>query len=187
MEQIDQVALTDDQYTVMKTSVRNKYEATDSDGKSILRGNHEMFEMQDEFNITDANEDDVYNVEASEAIDIAGTYLLTDTQTGEEIALLDNDFSLLQDTWRIRDPADQSVLAELNSRGAPFALARKVLPVGGLIKRAYEISDETGSHIGSITEKHSVRTQYEITIEDASTVPKAAIVVGAMVIDGIQG
>ncbi|WP_152422387.1 hypothetical protein [Halorubrum californiense] len=74
-------------------------------------------------------------------LDIAGDYLLTDSQTGEELVVLDNDLSLFEDTWRIRDAEDGSLLAEINSRGALFTVGRKILPVGQWIGHKFEITD----------------------------------------------
>lgn len=187
MEQVSHLPLSDDEYTVKQTSVRNEYEARDARGNTILRGNHEMFELQDTFQFTDTDGDEVFTVEATGTMDIAGDYLLTDNRTGEDTVILDNDFSILQDTWRIRDADDQSLLAEMNSRGALYTVGRKLLPIGGWIPRRYEITDEAGDHVGVIEEQVSARDQYEISIEDAGTVPTESIVVGAMVIDAIQG
>lgn len=181
------IDLLDTQYTVVQSSVRNKYKAMDAAGNTVLRGKHEMFEMQDEFPFTDGAGTEVFTVTASGRMDIAGDYLLTDSHTGEDLVVLDNDFSLLQDTWRIRDAEDRTVIATLHSRGAVFTLARKLLPIGELIPHKYEIVDATGEQIGSIDGQLSLRDQYDITIEETASVPKAPIVAGAMVIDAIQG
>jgi len=66
-------------------------------------------------------------------LDVAGDYMLTDARTGADVVLLDNDFSLLQDTWRIRDPQTGEKLAEINSRGGAVTMARNLLPLGYLI------------------------------------------------------
>jgi uncharacterized protein YxjI len=187
MEQLTHVDLTDDQYRIEQSSVRNKYEAMDADGDTVLRGNHKMFEMQDEIHFTTADGTEVCTATANEAVDIASDYHLTDSKTGEDIVILDNDFSLLQDTWRIRDPADRSVVAEISSRGALVTLGRKLLPVGGWIPRKFEITDDNGTCIGSIAEEIAVRDRYDITIDTETAVPSVAIVAGAMVIDAIQG
>ncbi|MFT4932909.1 MAG: hypothetical protein ACI91T_002810 [Natronomonas sp.] len=187
VKQISLVDFADDRYTIEQTAVRNKYEVMDSGANTVLRGNHEMFELKDEIHFTDGDGNDVFTVEAEGAMDIAGDYLLRDSQTEETVVVLDNDFSFFQDTWRIRDVDDQSVLAEINSRGALFTLARKLLPVGGWIPHKYEIADESGERAGSIEGQFSFKDRYEITIDEASSVPKEAIVAGAVVIDAIQG
>jgi uncharacterized protein YxjI len=181
------VSLTDDRYTVEQSLIRNKYKALDAAGNTVLRGKQKMFKMKEEFPFTDGDGNDVFTVKASGIIDVAGNYLLTDSQTGEDLVILDNDFSLLKDTWTIRDAETRSPLASITSRGALVTLARNVLPFGELIPHKYEITDPDGNHVGSIDGQFSFRDRYEISIDDASSVPKEPIVAAAMVIDAIQG
>lgn len=179
--------LPDDQYTVEQSLIRNKYKALDAGGNTVLRGRQKRFRMKEEFPFTDADGNDVFTVKAGSIIDVAGDYILTDSQTGEDLVILDNDYSLFQDTWRIRDSDTKSKIAEINSRGALMALARNKLPFGEWIPQKYEITDADGNHVGSIHGQISLRDRYEISIDDASTVPKEPIVAAAMVIDAIQG
>ena len=181
------VELTDDRYTVEQSLVRNKYRALDAAGNTVLRGKQKLFKLKEEFPFSDADGDDVFTVKASGIIDVAGDYLLTDARTGEDLVILDNDFSILQDTWTIRDADTGAKLAEINSRGALVTLARNYLPFGGWIPHKYEITDANGGHVGSIHGQFSLRDRYEITIDDASNVPKEPVVAAAMVIDAIQG
>jgi uncharacterized protein YxjI len=184
---ISGLELVDDQYTVEQSLVRNKYKALDAAGNVVLRGKQKMFKMKEEFPFTDGDGNDVFSVKATGVIDLAGNYMLTDSQTGRDLVVLDNDFSLFQDTWTIRDSDDGSKLAEINSRGALVTLARNNLPFGELIPHKYEITDAEGRHVGAIDGQFSLKDRYEITIDDASTVPKEPIVAAAMVIDAIQG
>ncbi|MDS0475928.1 hypothetical protein [Natrinema sp. 1APR25-10V2] len=181
------VELIDDSYTVEQGLIRNKYRALDADGNVVLRGKQKMLKMKEEFPFVDADGNEVFTVKAGGIIDVAGNYVLTDAQTGEDIIVLDNDYSIFQDTWKIRDATTEEKLAEINSRGAAVTLARNIVPFGGWIPHKYEISDQQGNHVGSISGQFSLRDRYEITIDDASTVPKEPIVAAAMVIDAIQG
>jgi uncharacterized protein YxjI len=181
------IELSDDRYTVEQSLIRNKYKALDAGGNTVLRGKQKMFKMKEEFPFVDADGNGVFTVKAGGIIDVAGNYLLTDSQTGKDLVVLDNDFSIFQDTWTIRDSDTDSKLAEINSRGALVTLARNNLPFGELIPHKYEITDADGRHVGSIHGQISLRDRYEITIDDASTVPKEPIVAAAMVIDAIQG
>jgi len=128
-------------------------------------------------------------VKAIDTWDVAGEHLLTDTQTAEELVILDNDFSLLQDTWRIRDADDESLLAEISSRGGLISLARKLLPAGHAIAHNYEITDADGDPAGSMEGEFALFSfdQYEITLTNTSSIPTDPIVIGAIVIDAIQG
>lgn len=184
---IQGIDLSDDSYTVEQSFVRNKYEAMDADGNTVLRGKQKLFKSKEEFPFADADGNEVFTVKAKSVIDIAGDYVLSDSKTGDELVILDNDFSIFQDTWTIRDAEDRSVLAEIDSRGALFTLAREYLPFGQWIPHKYEITDAEGTHVGSIHGHFSVRDRYEITIDDASTVPREPIIAAAMVIDAIQG
>lgn len=177
--------LDGDTYEVVQSLVRNKYKATDASGKVVLRGKQGLFKAREEFPFVDGDGADVFTVKAAGIIDIAGNYALIDDQTGEEVVVLDNDFSIFQDTWTIRDP-DGEALAEINSRGALITLARSYLPFGELIPHKYEITEPDGSHVGSIDGQFSLRDRYTITIDDASNVPKEVVIAAAMVIDAIQ-
>jgi len=183
---IDGVDFTDTRYTVEQSLVRNKYKAMDSDGNTVLRGKQKMFKMKEEFPFSDGDGADVFTVRAGGVVDVAGSYVLSDAQTGEDVVVLDNDFSVFRDTWKIRDADTEAVLAEINSRGALITLARNNLPFGHLIPHKYEITDSDGRHVGRIDGQFSMRDRYEIELDDTSTVPKEPILAAAMVIDAIQ-
>ena len=181
------IDLSDDRYTVVQALIRNKYKATDSTGNVVLRGKQTMFKMKEEFPFVDGNGNDVFIVKAAGFLDVAGNYVLSDAQTGEEVVVLDNDFSILQDTWRLRDPETGDVLARIDSRGAAVTLARKLLPLGYLIPHKYEISAPDGTHIGSIAGTFSLKDTYVVTLDNAGEGPREPILAAAMVIDAIQG
>jgi len=188
--EITALGLSGTQYTVKQTGTdknfRPEYEARDVTGDTIFRCTYKMYEGKDRFPFVDTDENELFTVEASETWDIAGDYLLTDSQTGEELVVLDNDFSLLQDTWRIRDADDGSLLAEISSRGALFTIGRKILPVGQWIGHKFEIADAEGNSVGAIESGFAVFDQYEVTISDSSSIPIDPIVAGTVVIDAIQ-
>ncbi|MEF8807661.1 LURP-one-related/scramblase family protein [Natronomonas sp.] len=178
--------LSGDRYTVEQSLIRNKYAASDGDGNTVLRGKQKMFKLKEEFPFVDADGEEVFTVKAGSVIDVAGNYVLSDARTGENLVILDNDFSLFQDTWTIRDADTEATIASIDSRGALVTLARNNLPFGELIPHKYEITDADGAHVGNIDGKLSIRDRYEITIDDASRVPKEAVIAAAMVIDAIQ-
>jgi len=181
------VDLTDSSYTVVQSLIRNKYRATDASGDVVLRGKQKMFKLKEEFPFTDADGNDAFTVKAGGIIDLAGDYALVDAATDEELVILDNDYSLLQDTWTVRDADDERALAKIESRGALTTIARNVLPFGHWLPHKYEITDVDGDHVGTIAGKFSLRDTYEISIDDAEQVPTEPVVAAAMVIDAIQG
>jgi len=181
------IELRDNRYTVVQSLVRNKYRAEDQRGNVVLRGKQKLFKMKEEFPFVDADGNDVFTVKAGGIIDIAGNYLLRDAQTGEDVVILDNDYSIFRDVWRIRDPHTEAKIAEISSRGAVVTLARNLLPFGIVLPHKYEITDAEGGHVGRISGRLSLQDRYDIVIDDASDVPKESIIVAAMVIDAIQG
>lgn len=188
---VSAITLSDNQYTVEQTgrdeNFRPEYEARDAAGDTVFHTTYQMYEGNDEFPFVDDDGDEIFRVKAIDTWDVAGDYLLTDTRTEEDLVVLDNDFSLLQDTWRIRDADDRSLLAEIDSRGALVTLGRKVLPLGGWIGHEFEITDAEGDHAGAIESEFAIFDQYEIRIDEPSPVPKESIVAGAVVVDSIQG
>jgi len=182
------VDLTDDQYTVEQALIRNKYKAMDSRGEVVIRGKQKMLKMKEEFPFVDDDDEEVFTVKAGGIIDVAGNYVIVDAETEAEVAVLDNDYSIMQDTWKIRDGRDERLIAQIDSRGAAVTLARNLIPyLGPLIPHKYEITDVDGDHVGSIEGQLSLKDRYEITIDDASDVPKETVIAAAMVIDAIQG
>lgn len=185
------IDLSGTHYTVEQVdrdkNFRPEYEARDVTGDTIFRTTYRMYEKKDEFPIVDTDGDEICRVKAIDTWDIAGDYLLTDSHTEEDMVILDNDLSLLQDTWRIRDADDRSLLAEINSRGAPVTLARKLLPFGQFLTHKYEITDVDGDSVGSIEGEFAPFDfdQYEIDLTDTSAVPTEPIVIAAIVIDAM--
>jgi uncharacterized protein YxjI len=185
---IEGIDLSDNSYTVEQSLIRNKYRAEDADGNLVLRGKQKLFKMKEEFPFVDSDDDEVFTVKAGGIVDIAGNYVLRDARTEEDLIVLDNDFSIFQDTWTIRDAQTEEAIAKIDSRGAAVTLARNFVPiVGPLIPHKYEITDKHGDHVGNITGQLSLKDRYDIVIDDASEVPKEPIVAAAMVIDAIQG
>lgn len=181
------VELSDETYTVEQHLVRNKYRAYDADGTVVLRGAQKLFRMREEFPFVAGDGEEAFTVKAGGIVDVAGTYVITDAQTGAEVVILDNDFSIVQDTWRILDAETENTLARIDSRGALVTLARHFLPLGVLIPHKYEITDADGNHVGRIEGELALKDRYRISIDDDSDVPTEPVVAAAMVIDALQG
>lgn len=185
---IESVDLTDDSYVVEQSLIRNKYKALDSTGEIVIRGEQKMLKMKEEFPFVDPQGNNVFTVKAGGILDVAGNYAIIDSATDETVAILDNDYSILQDTWKIRDGETEALIAKIESRGAAVTIARNAIPfVGPLIPHKYEITDGNGDHVGSIDGQLSFKDRYEISIDDSSGVPKETVIAAAMVIDALQG
>ncbi|MEF8799813.1 MAG: hypothetical protein V5A56_02100 [Halolamina sp.] len=181
------IDLDDDSYTVVQGWLRNTFKATDSDGSVAPRGKQKMLKLNEQFPLTDGEGNDVFEVKAGGIVDVAGNYVLTDTQTGQDLVIPDNDYSVLQDRWTIRDAETEAKLAEITSRGAFTTLFRNVLSFGHWIPHKYEITDLDDDHVGSIEGRFSFRDTYDVSVDDASDVPTEPVIAAAMVIDAIQG
>jgi uncharacterized protein YxjI len=188
--EIPGLGLSGSQYTVEQTgqdeNFRPEYEARNVAGDTIFRCTYRMYEGKDRFPFVDQEGNELVSVEATSTVDIAGDYVLTDTRTEEGVVVLDNDVSFFQDTWRIRDAGDGSLLAEINSRGGLVTVGRKLLPVGRFVGHRFDVTDADDDSIGTIESDFAIRDEYEITISDRSTIPVDPILVATVVIDAIQ-
>ena len=184
------VDLTEDRYEVTQSLVRNRYEATDPAGGVVLRGRQKLFRMREEFPFTDGDGETAFTVKAGGVLDIAGDYSIVDPATDEPVVVLDNQWTLLADHWKIRDPEDGALLAEIQSTSTLVMLLRHLPYVGAafsLLPHHYDITDADGDRVGAIEGQLSLRDRYVVSIEDAGAVPREAVTAAAMVIDAIEG
>lgn len=181
------VELTDESYVVEQSLIRNKYKATDAAGNVVLRGKQKMFKMKEEFPFVDGDGNDVFTVKAGGILDIAGDYSLTDSTTDEAVVILDNQWSWTIDHWIVRDPADESVVAEIKSRSQLIEILRNLHTVFRLIPHKYDIMDAGGNVIGGIEGKFSLKDRYEVHLDRDADVPREPVIAAAMVIDAIEG
>lgn len=184
------LSLDHDEYTVVQSLLRNKYRATDPTGEVVLRGKQKLLRLKESFPFVTGDGTPAFSVEASTILDTAGTYDIVDEGTGDPVLTLERKWTWLTDTWKLRDPVDERLLATITTKSAIVELLRHAPVVGRfarLLPHRYEIRDVDGKHVGSIDGRLSIRDQYTITIDDAETVPKEAVLAAAMVIDAIEG
>mgnify|MGYP000592670220 FL=1 len=183
---ISTVDLDGDRYEVKQSAIRNKYVVRDSSGEVVLRGKQKMFKMKEEFPFVTGDDEDAFTVKAGGIMDVAGNYAITDAGTGEEIVVLDEDFSLFVENWTIRDPDTGDSLATIRSKSKPLAVLRHLVSVANLVPNKYEIFDANGDHVGDIEGQFSLRDTYTVSIDDASNVPKEAVIAAACVLDALE-
>ncbi|WP_158058118.1 LURP-one-related/scramblase family protein [Halorussus halophilus] len=179
--------LTDDEYQVVQSLIRNKYKAYDSAGNLVLKGKQKMFKLKEEFPFTDGDGNEAFTVKAGGILDVAGNYALIDSRTDQPVVTLDENLTLLTDKWKIRDPDTEAMLAEIESKSTLVSFLRHIHAIFSLIPHEYEITDANGGHVGTIDGQFSFKDKYDVEIDDASGVPKEAVVASAMVIDAIEG
>jgi uncharacterized protein YxjI len=119
-------------------------------------------------------------------MDIAGNYAITDAGTGEEIVVLDEDLSLFVENWTVRDPETGESLATIRSKNKLLSALRHLISVANLVPNKYEIFDADGNHVGDIEGQFSLRDTYTVSIDDASNVPKEAVIAAACILDALE-
>jgi len=180
------VDLTDEQYTVEQAYVRNKYQVFEESGELVLRAKQKLFRMKEEFPFVDADDEPVFTVKASGIIDIAGDYSIVDETTGETVAVLDKNFTLLKHVWQVRGP-DGAELARIESQSAALEFLRGLSILTAIIPHRYDITGPGGTQYGSIEGQLSIRDRYDITIQETGDAPREALVAAAIAIDALEG
>ena len=183
---ISTVSLTDDRYEVKQSLVRNKYAVRDSAGDVVLRGKQKMFKLKEEFPFVTGDDEDAFSVKAGGIVDIGGNYAIVDAGTGEEVVVLDEDYSLFVENWTVRDPDSGEALATIKSKNKLLSGLRHLVGAANLIPNKYEIFDADGGHVGDIEGQFSMRDAYTVTIDDASGVPKEAVIAAACILDALE-
>ncbi|QHS15914.1 LURP-one-related/scramblase family protein [Halopenitus persicus] len=183
---ISTVDLDDDRYEVKQSAIRNKYVVRDSAGDVVLRGKQKMFKMKEEFPFVTGTDEDAFTVKAGGIMDVAGNYAITDAGTGEEIVVLDEEFSLFVENWTIRDPETGEPLATIRSKNKLLSALRHLVSIANLAPNKYEIRDADGNHVGDIEGQFSLRDTYTVSIDDASNVPKEAVIAAACILDALE-
>ncbi|GAB3672179.1 LURP-one-related/scramblase family protein [Halopiger thermotolerans] len=183
---ISTVDLDDDRYEVKQSAIRNKYVVRDSAGDVVLKGKQKMLKMKEEFPFVTGDGADAFTVKAGGIMDVAGNYAITDAGTGEEVVVLDEDLSLLAENWTIRDPDTGETLATIRSKNKLLSALRHLISVANLIPNKYEIFDADGDHVGDIEGQFSLRDTYTVSIDDASDVPKEAVIASACILDALE-
>lgn len=183
---ISTIDLYDDRYEVKQSMIRNKYVVRDSTGNVVLRGKQKMFKMKEEFPFVTGDDTNAFSVKAGSIMDIGGNYTITDSGTGEDIVVLDEDYSLFVENWTIRDPDTGEALATIKSKNKLLSALRHLFGPANLVPNKYEIFDADGGHVGDIEGQFSMRDTYTVTIDDASDVPKEAVIAAACILDALE-
>ncbi|AHG02749.1 hypothetical protein HALDL1_03255 [Halobacterium sp. DL1] len=183
---ISTVDLDDDRYVVKQSLIRNKYAVRDAAGDVVLRAKQKLFKMKEEFPFVTGDGDAAFTVKAGGILDVAGNYSVIDDATGEAVVSLDEDLSLFVENWTVRDPETGDALATIESKSKLLSMLRHLVDLANLFPNKYEIRDASGGHVGDIDGKSSLRDTYTVTIDDASNVPKEAVVAAACVIDALE-
>ncbi|MDH5020548.1 LURP-one-related/scramblase family protein [Halobacterium rubrum] len=178
--------LDGDTYEVKQALVRNKYAVRDSTGEVVLRAKQKLFKMKEQFPFVTGDDEPAFTVKAGGILDVGGNYALVDDVTGEEVVVLDEDYSLFVENWTVRDPETGEALATIESRSKVLSALRHLVSAANLFPNKYDIYDPDGREVGSIEGQFSLKDTYTVSIDDAGTVPKEAVVAAACVIDALE-
>lgn len=186
-DSLGKIDLTDNFYTVKQNLVRNKYTVKNSEGKEILQAKQKMFKMKEEFPFTDPEGNTVFTVKAKRRLDIAGDYGIIDEESGETIAVLEKQFSILTHNWKIKDPETDALMATIESRGKIFGLLKSLVDILQFLPLKYTIYNSDRDQIGEIREKFTFRDKYEIEIGELGNIPRESIIAAAISVDALEG
>ncbi|WP_458207023.1 hypothetical protein [Haladaptatus sp. NG-SE-30] len=180
------VVLSGDRYTVKQSLIRSKYKVYDEAGDLVLKSKKKRFKMKEEFPFFDADGNVVFRVKAKNFLDVAGDYVIVEEGSDDPILVLSKNFTFFHHDWTLKRP-DGTLVAEIASRSALLEALRSVVDVLSFLPHKYSITTPDGESVGQIAGKFSFRDQYDIHIDDAGTIPKTALVVGAIAIDALEG
>ena len=183
---LNRIDFNDNKYTVKQKAVRNAYKVYNSAGEEILKTKQKLFKMKEEFPFSDPEGNEVFTVKAQNIMDIAGDYAITDSETGEKVAVLKKDFTILIHSWRIHD-ANGMEIATIRSRGKLIGLLRSLSELFDILPHKYTITDSETRQIGEIKQSFTLlRDRYEIEL-DEEVENKEAILAAAITIDALEG
>lgn len=180
------VDLTGSDYVIKQKLLRNKYRVYDDEGTLLLKTKQKLFKMREEFPFLDASGNPVFRVKAKSVFDFAGDYTLVEEESGDVVAVLQKNFTLLKHAWRVRSP-DGDVWATIESSSTLAELLRNVSTVFSFVPHSYTITGPNGERIGELDGRFSVRDIYDLHVDDTAAAPKEAIVAAAVAIDALEG
>ncbi|WP_439028517.1 LURP-one-related/scramblase family protein [Haloarchaeobius sp. DT45] len=186
MSVISGIDLSDDRYHIKQSLIRSRYTVSDAAGNAVLKAKKKRFKLKEEFPFKTPDGEKVFTIKAGGIMDHAGDYTITDERTGEEVAILDKNFTFFQHKWKVRAP-DGRVLAKIEGQGALLEAARHHVPLMGFLPHEYTIESPDGRPMGHIKGKLSLADQYEVEVTDSGDAPKEALVVAGIAIDALEG
>lgn len=166
-----------------KLRLRDSYAVYEGDGDDpILTSEQKRFRLKEDFRFEDAaTGEEAFRVTAGSVLDIASTYDVVDSRTGERIgAVKRSPLSALRREYALLDPDGEEV-ARITEDGLLRAALRRY--VTALIPFSYEIEGPSG-RLGTVTESLSLRDRYRIDLT-GDLDPRLAVI-GAVVIDAIE-
>lgn len=183
---IRNIDLNGNNYVVKQSLFMNKYKLLDPEGNVVLKGKQKMFKMKEEFPFVNGQGQDAFTVKAEGVLDVAGSYVLVDSATDNEVVVLDEEFSLFTENWTVKDPDTGNILAKIKSKNKVISALRTVSDLANIAPNKYEVFNSEDEKIGEVAGELSVRDTYEVSIDEGSDVPREPVMASACVIDALE-
>lgn len=168
-----------------KFGIGTKYRVYE-DGRPILESKKKKLRLKEDFRFTDADTgEERFRVKADSVLDVAAAYDIVDSRTGERVGSVKRSaISFLKHEYELLGP-DGETVAYVREDSVLRALIRR--NVTTFLPFTYNVEGPSGESLGTIHESFSFRDKYQITVADASAVDPRLVVVGAVVVDAIEG
>jgi uncharacterized protein YxjI len=144
------------------------------------------------FKLPDEDQE-VFRAESERLFNISNNYNLT-REDGDNLAVIDRKRTLINQVWRVRDPDDNSIAAEIKTANQGVMMIRLIgsrIPLLGiltsLIPHTYEIGDNNGQNIGKLEGEVSIRDKYDLKLQDSGSLDREAMIAAVISIDAIEG
>ena len=170
--------------------VRQKFRLRDSyaiyeEGRDdpILTSAQKRFRLKEDFRFEDADTgEEAFRVRAGSVLDLASTYDIVDSRTGERIgAVKRSPLSFFRQEYALLGPDGEEV-GTIREDGLLRAAVRRYVTT--LIPFSYDIVGPNG-RVGTVSESLSLRDRYAVEFESDAIDPRLAVI-GAVVIDAIE-
>lgn len=184
MTKLSSVELDDTDYTLKQKAVRNAYKLYDSQGEEIFSTKQKLLKAKEDFPFKDPDGNEIFRVKAQNIMDIAGDYAIIDSNTGNQVAVLEKEFTFLVHVWRIKDSEGREI-AKITSRGKIIGLMRALSDIASLLPHKYTVEDSEDRNIGTIEGQFSITDTYEIHV-DKDAQARELIVASCAVIDALE-
>ncbi|PSG99281.1 MAG: hypothetical protein BRC29_04105 [Nanohaloarchaea archaeon SW_7_43_1] len=191
---IGKIDLTGDSYEIKQRFLFNRYNIYNSRDELVLKAKQKILKFKEEIPFMNSEDEVIFQVKADRIVDMGGDYTVFDEETGDPIIMLDRTYTLLRHRWQLRDPETEELLAKVQSQNENIELLRGI---GNLvpyfpnffafIPHTYGIESREGEKIAELEGQFSIRDIYELNIEKKHSLPKEALISGAIAIDALEG
>lgn len=180
---ISKVDLTGETYTVKQSLVRDRYRVYDESGELLLKADRRAFKERREIPFVDDDGNTVFRVEQGNVED---DYFVVPAESDRPLVILENDYSLLQEGWNVRNGRNERLVATIQARGPMVEFFRYYVPMMGVLPHSYTIEDDDGDRIGKLSGQMSLANAYELDISTADDHPQEPLVTAAITIDALD-